>query len=242
MTGYGKYGGGGPAALEWHLSIYPFLWGIPILSLLSGALLLFLKIRSRLVFAGYTAFFVLVITAYTSFALTTLYVFCFWDAMYIHREIDRHEIIDHQHPGPVTLIIDEQLVWHASRRVFDYSVSNMGWLMEKERPDIADMFLDASFESRGWAELDMQNFSLADKEYVLTIMTKFRQKLDEKERIELEEDPFGIRGSTVRMLYRTTKERLAEFEDLLRQSIDRQRNRSLDTTIPANGSESPTVL
>jgi len=217
-----------PAILYFAVSNAPYSWGILLLSILLGILLLILKIRSRTAFAAYTAFFVFTVTSWGCFTLIVIYLSLFWNIDDLYSQLNRHRLIDHQRHSPITLTIDEQLAWRASSRVFDYTVRRMGELMKEERPDIAKKFLDSASETHGYPELDMRDFPLTDKEYVLTILTTFRQELAKEKRIEFDKYSFPCCQSPMALFYEVSEKRLAEFEDLLRQSIERLRSCSLE--------------
>ena len=82
------------------------------------------------------------------------------------------------------LVIDRQrkLFWSPSNATFDFTVERMGELMKEERPDIAKEFFDSASGIPGLSHLDIEDFSLVDKEYVLTILTVFRHQLAEEGR------------------------------------------------------------
>lgn len=211
--------------------LIPYSWSILILSIFSGIVLLFLKIRSRSIFVAYTAFFVLLVTAWTFFSFIACYAFDATNIDFFDRKIDRHRIVEHQRPSPLILVIDEQSVWKTSGYVFNYTVSGMGDLMKKERPELAKMFHDSiSYESPEWSELDMRDFSYADREYVLTILKIFRQQFAEEKNIEFDKYDFPCCESPMSLFYEVSEKKLAEFENLLQQSIDRLRNTENEDT------------
>ena len=233
MKIFNRYDSALPAFTELVVFFSPYSWGIFILSILSGIILLFLKVRSRSIFLAYTTFFVLVVTMWTFCVLTVLYLLFFqWGIEDISRWMDRHTLIEHQRPSPVTLVIDEQSAWKASGRIFDFAIRRMSRLMREERPDIAQKFHNSASEALGWPELDLRDFSLAEKEYVLIILTTFRQELAEEKKIEFDKYTFPCCESPMALFYEVSEKRLAEFGDLLQRSIDRLRGCSLDISAP----------
>jgi hypothetical protein len=219
-----------PAIFAHAYDLSPNSWGILVLSILLGILLLLLKIRSRSVFVAYTAFFVLIQLAWTCFALTALHLLSFLYITELYSLHSNHALVDHQRPSPMTLVIDEQLAWKASALVFVNAVFFMSEQMKDERPDIAKKFYDSHIaKAPGWAGLDISDFSLADKEYVLAILVTYKQKLADEKQIEYDKYAFPSDECPHVRFYNVSEERLAEFEDLLRQSIDNLRGYSPDT-------------
>ena len=200
-------------------------------------LLLLFNIRSRLVFIVYTTLFVLIVTAWTFFVLASLYVFLFLCIDEISERLDRHAIIEHQCPSPITSAIDEQSVWKASGRVFFYTVQRMGELMEETRPDIAKRFFDSIDQAPGETGLDMRDFPLIDKEYILIILTTFRQELADERRTEFDKYTFPCCESPKALFYEVSEKRLADFEALLQRSIDRLRYCSSCVSNPETSSK-----
>ena len=105
--------------------------------------------------------------------------------------------------------------WMPTAGVFDFTVERMGALMQEERLDIAQKFLDSTEETNGISFLNIEDFPLADKEYVLTILVKLRQVLIDESKIY----PGKIN-------YEGMDKRLSDFEALLRQSIERMKSES----------------
>lgn len=100
----GNFGDGDghlPAILTQALFLGPYARSIFILSILSGFFLLFLRLRSRLIFEVYTAFFVLVSVAWALLASMALYVLLFGSI--VSLEIQHYELYKHVHKGETTI-------------------------------------------------------------------------------------------------------------------------------------------
>ena len=114
--------------------------------------------------------------------------------------------------GMLTIERQRKLFWSPSSAVFDLTVERMGELMKDARPDIANEFLGSTWEASGIPYLNIEEYPLEDKEYVLTILIQFRHQLAEEGRIIPE--PL--------MKYDAIDKRLADFEDNLRKAIEHQ--------------------
>ena len=137
------------------------------------------------------------------------------------------------------LLIDRQhkLFWLSSNAVFNFTVYHMAQLMKEVRPDIANEFLDSDSEIPGMSYLNIEDYSLADKEYVLTILIEFRRLIVEHgkanpglllkydmpdEWSDAEKEQYRRLGPQP-MTHDDMDKKLAEFESILRQSIENMR-------------------